>query len=66
MPAAPRPGPPTPLMVKNSSDVGMDVNKLRALPIADGAQVMTTCGSMTKDEIELVWPVPSMSAAGLL
>jgi hypothetical protein len=53
-------------MVKNSSDVGMDVNKLRALPIADGAQVMTTCGSMTKDEIELVWPVPSMSAAGLL
>jgi hypothetical protein len=61
MRAAPRPGSPTPRMVRNSTDVGMDVNKLRSIPIGNIIHVMTADGSMTKEEIEIVWP--SMSAA---
>ena len=41
-------------MVRNSTDVGMDVNKLRSMPIGNIIHGMTADGSMTKEEIESV------------
>ena len=63
MQGAPQPGDPTKHMVQNSIDVGLEVNRLRTIPIVDIMQVMTASGSMTMDEIELVWP--HVSDAGL-
>lgn len=66
MPAPPRSGRPLVEMVKNSMDVGMEVNMLRTIPIANIVQVMTASEIMTVDEVELVWPHISFAAAMLL
>ena len=61
MPAPPQSGRPMIAMVKNSIDVGMEVNMLRTIPIANIIQVMTASDSMTVDEVEIVWPQISIA-----
>lgn len=51
-------------MVKNSTDVGLDVNRLRSIPVGHIIHAMHATGSMTQDEIDIVWPSAS-AVAGL-
>lgn len=45
-------------MVQNAIDVGLEVNRLRKLPVG----FMTSSGKMTFEEMELVWPYMSSVA----
>jgi hypothetical protein len=45
-------------MVQNAIDVGLEVNRLRKLPVG----FMTSSGKMTFEEMELVWPYMSTVA----
>lgn len=62
MSRAPQPGLPSPPMIQNSIDVGIEVNKLRSLPMLDAPEVLMSTGSMTMEEAEIVWPY--LSTAG--